>query len=305
MDKWQKQLNNYYKKEYVNAIKEYKEIQNSMGRIFQFEKPLYQEIFKNKQIIFIWEDGGHAVPEIISNKSEIIQQVRKANPAKRILLASEFLVWTEINPFENSPLLNNTKDYRAPVVLFAGEEMPQNFISALNYENYWQPISKAGIDVMSLDDLIIEQSWLFSFLKVGNISVPVKFSKDFNESKAYWHSSLFGIHQRNSQWNTYIRAVAPYYDVIIVNAGGSHYGLKKLLNMSANAVIDIFIDKLSLNDDVKQWNKTTQKTLGFNNETSINDYHKNRDGIAKTVPTTVYNQKKDNENVSAVYILIP
>lgn len=56
-----------------------------------------------------------------------------------------------------------------------------------------------------------------------------------------------------------------------------------------------------LNNGTKQH----KKTLGFNNETSINDYHKNRDGIAKTVPTTVYNQKKDNENVSAVYILIP
>ena len=49
MDKWQKQLNNYYKEEYVNAMKEYKEIQNSMGRIFQLENLFTKKYLKTNK----------------------------------------------------------------------------------------------------------------------------------------------------------------------------------------------------------------------------------------------------------------
>lgn len=307
VETWLTQINAHYQKEYEGDIAAREKLLYAMNRNFRTERPDYASILPGRQIIFLWEEGGHAVPEIMDSALEVIKEVQKANPGKRILFSPEQLLWFDIEPFDNSPLLMGKTDYSAPAVRFTGEPMHPNMKSALRYDNLWEQVSDLGIDIMAMDDVLIDESWLYSFFKVGNISIPYLGGDEETHYDAYnrFRSTFYGVFQRNTQWDHYIRAVAPYYDVIIIFAGGAHYGIRRLLNMPADKVLNVFIRKLVVTDDVKEWDKKTHQAQGTHNDERVENQRKSDEEAAKTLSSTIYNQLQENGQTSAIYIVIP
>ena len=306
-EKWLAQLNAYYKKEFDDAMAERGEILTAFHRNLRWEKHHYPAILPGKQIIFLWEEGGHAVPEIMDTALEIIKEVKKTNPGKRILLAPEQLLWYDVQPFKQSALLNNTA-YNQPAVHFADGENNPKIRSTNNYDHLWGQISNLGVDIMAMDDVLIDTSWLYSFFKVGDISIPYAGGTPEAHDEAYtrFRHNQYAVHYRNAQWERYIRAVAPYYDVIIVYAGSAHYGLKNLLRMPADKVLDVFMYKLVVADNVKQWEEKVHKESGdYASESESLKEYKRREASAKRLKSTAYSQLQANGLTSALYILIP
>ena len=303
---WLSQINDYYKQEYDDAVKAREKVLYAMNKNFRSQKPDYPKFFKNKQIIFIWEEGGHAVPEIMDSTLEVLQEIKKANPNKRILFSPEQLIWFDMEPFANSALIAGKTDLRAPQIRFAGEEMHPNLKSATRYENLWDKVSALGLDTLSMDDVLVDWSFMYSFFKVGNISIPYLGGEEAFDNAYYrFRSNYYGVHQRNTQWNYRIRLVEPYYDIIVVFAGGAHYGLKKLLDKPADKVLDVFIYKLAVDDEVKNWDRKAREGQGTYNDAQFRADKKEKEEIAKTLTSTVYNQLQENGHISALYIVIP
>lgn len=303
---WLTEINNYYKKEYDDDIAAREKVLYIMNKNFRTEKPDYHKIFKDKKIIFLWEEGGHSVPEIMDSTLNVIKEIKKANPNKRILFSPEQLIWMDIEPFDKSPLIADKTDYRAPVIRFAGEAMHPNMKSATRYDDLWDKVSETGIDILNMDDVLVDESWLYSFFKVGNISIPYLGGDEMFDRAYYrFRSNYYGVFQRNTKWNYFIRTVAPYYDIIIVFAGGAHYGLKRLLNMPADKTVDVFIRKLTVDDEVKAWKKMAYEGQGTYNEEKSKAQKKRDEEISKILPSSIYNQMEENGNISAVYIIMP
>ena len=304
---WLAQLNAYYQKEYNDAMAERHKLYDALDNNVRWvATPDYPAMLRGRQVIYMWEEGGHSVPEIMDSALNIIKEVQKANPGKRILFSPEQLIWCDNFPFNQSPLLNKTA-YNQPAVRFAGEKMPSEMKSATNYENFWEQVSSLGVDIMTMDDYLIDTSWLYSFFKVGNVSIPYAGDTPEVHQDAYnrFRSSYYGVHQRNTQWDRYIRAVAPYYDVIIVYAGSAHYGLKALLDMPADKVLDVLIYKLVVEDSVRQWDNKTHQAQGTYNRTENLKQHERRKEQARKLQGTAHGQLQENGRISTLYIIIP
>lgn len=188
----------------------------------EVQHPDYAKLTANYPYIFIGEH--HGTTQIPHEVSYILSQIRRANPQARILLASEFAV---LYDFEQSPLhaVNTPWQEIRPVVP--------------NYEKVFTQATQLDMDVLALDDTLGSIDEEGVAVKIGKFLAvidrkdplvkPVLSSyqpqddlQQFYALQDFLARSKWGVNERTKQWARYLNAVRPFYDIIIVYAGGGH-----------------------------------------------------------------------------------
>ena len=193
--------------------------------------PPYEQMAKGQRFVFIAEAVNHETPDAINEAAAIIQAVRKANPEARILLASEFLVWM------GDPQCS---------LLQKADEKP--CLAALPpYAPVFKSAQKAGVDMLALDDFIC-MHYLdnYSGVKIGKFVVFVNpkdkvpslnLSQDPQDDLLLSAEQLiavspWGARERTHQWARRIKALQPFYDIILVHAGDGHINTTYSLDLA-------------------------------------------------------------------------
>ncbi|WP_428042880.1 hypothetical protein [Candidatus Avelusimicrobium fimicolum] len=180
--------------------------------------PDYSHAFTHKYI-FISENISHDTKSAPQEVINILKAARNARPNAKILLAQEFLSWTGEN---NVSLL---------------KKPGQNSELYSSYPEVTQTADKLKIDQLALDDIIYMAYEKNIAVKNGKYIVwvtpqdklPLLKDKGCDALYTRWASayqfigiSPFGVLERNYQWARRIKAVEPYYDLILVYAGSGH-----------------------------------------------------------------------------------
>lgn len=195
------------------------------------QTPPYEQITKGHRFIFISESINHETPLAINEAVTIIKSVRKANPKARILLASEFLVWT------GEPECSLLQKADGESCLSAGSAYIPTFEAA----------KQAGVDLLALDDFICTH-YLdnYSSVKMGQFLVFVSPKDDVPSlnissdpaddlvlsAEQFIAISPWGARERTLQWARRINALRPFYDIILVHAGDGHINTTYSLDLA-------------------------------------------------------------------------
>ena len=184
------------------------------GKIpFQNSWPDYTELLKGFTHIYIGED--HGTMSTPAETIRLLQALRKLHPNKRILLASEFSVINKLNEFP----------------LAQANEI--NFLTNL-YPEVNQAADALNIDQLGLDSRYVsweeDEHGPFLLIQCGKYLVKRYLTRqeeaDIQELypalEMTLGSSPFGMLERNRQWERYIKAVQPFYDIIVIYAGQGH-----------------------------------------------------------------------------------
>lgn len=184
------------------------------GKIpFQNSWPDYTELLKGFTHIYIGED--HGTMSTPAETIRLLQALRKLHPNKRILLASEFSVINKLNEFP----------------LAQANEI--NFLTNL-YPEVNQAADALNIDQLGLDSRYVsweeDEHGPFLLIQCGKYLIKRYLTRqeEDNIQEVYsvlemtLGSSPFGILERNRQWVRYIKAVQPFYDIIVIYAGQGH-----------------------------------------------------------------------------------
>lgn len=193
--------------------------------------PPYEQMAKGHRFIFIAESINHETPLAINEAVTIIKSIRKANPKARILLASEFLVWT------GEPECSLLQKADGESCLSAGSAYIPTFEAA----------KQAGVDLLALDDFICTH-YLdnYSSVKMGQFLVFVSPKDDVPSlnissnpaddlvlsAEQFIAISPWGVRERTRQWARRINALRPFYDIILVHAGDGHINTTYSLDLA-------------------------------------------------------------------------
>lgn len=193
--------------------------------------PPYEQMAKGHRFIFIAESINHETPLAINEAVTIIKSIRKANPKARILLASEFLVWT------GEPECSLLQKADGESCLSAGSAYIPTFEAA----------KQAGVDLLALDDFICTH-YLdnYSSVKMGQFLVFVSPQDDVPSlnissnpaddlvlsAEQFIAISPWGVRERTRQWARRINALRPFYDIILVHAGDGHINTTYSLDLA-------------------------------------------------------------------------
>ncbi len=193
--------------------------------------PPYEQMTKGHRFIFIAESINHETPLAINEAVTIIKSIRKANPKARILLASEFLVWT------GEPECSLLQKADGESCLSAGSAYIPTFEAA----------KQAGVDLLALDDFICTH-YLdnYSSVKMGQFLVFVSPKDDVPSlnissnpaddlvlsAEQFIAISPWGVRERTRQWARRINALRPFYDIILVHAGDGHINTTYSLDLA-------------------------------------------------------------------------
>ncbi len=226
-------------KERQGLIKQYKQLLNKLPADTRHATPYTAENekkalekLKNYRFIFIGETHMDGIRPHIAR---LLQTIRRQNPDKRILLATEMLVTyapTDGLPFQKARATN--PDIRP-------QSGSMNWILPLTQE--------LNMDVLALDDRWLEQKHnaqggLVYPIKLGNFVIDVdssyqealqiansRYGHDISANPVaviyalhdFFGTSWWGVAQRNIQWTSYIKAMQTGYDVIVVYGGSGHF----------------------------------------------------------------------------------
>lgn len=130
--------------ETIARNKEFSQLYNQYSQLTPFDQtmtftqglPNYAEFVKDVRYIYIGED--HEQPAILSQITELLRQIREANPNKKILLATEFL---KVPHPLVSPLHRVDKE--------------MNYLIDGNYEVN-ELAKRFNMDTLALDDQIVQ-----------------------------------------------------------------------------------------------------------------------------------------------------
>lgn len=184
-------------------------------------RPDYAREAKGFSYIYLTDASGHGTQSITQEVAHVLRSVRQANPQARILLAFEFAYMTDFATPMHFARQSNDKMDLYPVT------------------NSLVPLAdQLNIDVLALDDNILmkdsdEDGDPYLVYKIGNILLAKQvdpetvtdstvFERAYEELYLWANATTLGIYLRNEQWISYIKAVKPYYDIVIVYAGGGH-----------------------------------------------------------------------------------
>lgn len=168
----------------------------------------YAEITKGYKYIFIGE--YHHLDSLHQEESLILAQIRKANPQAKILFATEELALVS---------------EKAPIFFSQEEQWPALHMEPLVDSGAYQSALREQMDLLPLAEFLPSQAPDGSaVLKMGtmNISYPYTLREALSEHDKL-ASTFLGMTKRNDLWIRYIKAIAPYYDIIIVHAGNLHF----------------------------------------------------------------------------------
>lgn len=215
---------------------------------FQNSWPDYTELLKGFTHIYIGEE--HGTMSTPAETVRLLQALRKLHPDKRILLASEFSVTEKPN---DSPLVQANEIH----------------LMANLYPEVNQAADALNIDQLGLDSRYV--SWeedghgSFLLIQCGKYLVKRYLTRqeEANIQELYpvlemtVGASPFGILERNRQWVRYIKAVQPFYDIIVIYAGQGH--IVNTLSNDLPALLDtpdfvnlIFVPTEDTNPDEEQ-----------------------------------------------------
>ena len=215
---------------------------------FQNSWPDYTELLKGFTHIYVGEE--HGTTSTPAETIRLLQALRKLHPDKRILLASEFSIINKLNEFP----LAQANDI--------------NFLTNL-YPEVNQAADALNIDQLGLDSRYV--SWeedghgSFLLIQCGKYLVKRYLTRqeEANVQELYpvlemtVGSSPFGILERNRQWVRYIKAVQPFYDIIVIYAGQGH--IVNTLSNDLPALLDtpdfvnlVFVPTEDTNPDEEQ-----------------------------------------------------
>ena len=200
----------------LNAVQQNQDIQKIT---FQNSWPDYTALLKGFTHIYVGE--AHGTESTPAEMVRLLQAVRKLHTNKRILLASEFSVTTHLEDF---PLVKA----QAPNSLVHIYPEVNRAADALN-------IDQLALDSrLGLDQLVLweDEKGLSLPIQCGRYLVQRYLSSQEVPQAQELFSTLemtlnyipFGILERNRQWVRYIKAVEPFYDIIVVYAGQGHLG---------------------------------------------------------------------------------
>ena len=178
---------------------------------------------ETKGIKYIYVGETHNKTTFIQEMISLLEQIRKANPQARILVATEFAVSGRgKQPLAFAKSIREHDDL--PIYIASGHI--KWFVTAGNLD----------IDVLALDDYF--NDYTNGQVKMGNALVTIPpdnpqissilqeyVGSNYAEHRAMYYflaRSDWGIQQRNTQWVRYINALESFYDIIIVYAGNGH-----------------------------------------------------------------------------------
>ncbi|WP_428074628.1 hypothetical protein [Candidatus Avelusimicrobium luingense] len=244
----------------------------------------YVKEAKGVKYIYVSDASDHQTKDIPTEVAYLLQQVRKANPDARILLATEFAVHTDSaktpirfahdknrpfqtieqyaqlvtasdknnidilglddslysaeeaikvgdiiikTPFDNSQIQHILTQYN-PDILPSYQNlqtMISEYTQSLQY--CWNfPEDAAKQLNISLDKLPEVEQQYSTFLDACMISRSEHITYLQECMRDFLFRSDWGVLQRNRQWARYIKALSPFYDIIITYAGSAHLGEK-------------------------------------------------------------------------------
>lgn len=177
-------------------------------------RPDYVQQTRGIPYIYLTDASGHGTQTILNEVIRVMRAARQANPQARILLALEFAVML---------------DFSSPIQ-FAGQKNEDFFLDE-KYEPLKTLADQLNMDLLALDDVIWWQ-WDKDVLgyKIGDrlLAVPSDIAlenctpQQLDDVRGIVGASTWGMQRRNEQWVSYLRAVKPFYDVIIVYGGSGH-----------------------------------------------------------------------------------
>ncbi len=192
----------------------------------------YAQETKGMKYIYLGEN--HATRTIPAEVQRLLVSLRQANPNARILLAMEFAVRLDEREV---PLLFATPHTLTD--LETGKQTAPFAFIANEFLDTARVALKQQIDILALEDNLKYTS-ATPHIKVGDtlVNIPadnpqitdlIKRYQQVNASytdlsalKDFLSRTEWGIIQRNRQWADYIRAVSPFYDIIISYVGRGH-----------------------------------------------------------------------------------
>ena len=191
------------------------------------KRPDYAKETKGVPFIYLTDDSGHSTQSIVQEVKRVMKAVRQANPQARILLALEFAEMTNFTtPIRFAGKPNKDMDIFAP------------------YDQLVPQANQLNMDILSLDDNMwwpIEEGDFKgqTATKVGSrlIIIPespanLNSNEDlFSKYYGFLGASTAGMYLRNLQWISYLHAVKPFYDLVIVYAGSGHIDGLPFLNI--------------------------------------------------------------------------
>ena len=181
------------------------------------ERPNYGKESKGVSYIYLTDYSGHSTQSIVNEVKEVMRSVRQANPQARILLALEAA---------------QMRDFAAPI-RFAKRNNERMEMPA-PYDQLFSQADKLNMDILALDDTVVWNWEGGTGYKIGDIllyvDVPLKdmTQEQWLKIDGFVSVSTLGMKQRNKQWVSYIRAVKPFYDVVIAYAGNGHINSSNL-----------------------------------------------------------------------------
>ena len=195
----------------------------------------YMKGYTGKKYIFIAEASDHDQKTLVKHAIKILGSLRKDNPGAKILLANEFSV------------VSNTSTLP---IRFSGHKR-QGFDTFDSYDLLEEAADQLGFDILALDDYSFVQTNPDTyFAKVGPAYIAInktdprikQIADDFGYDPAegsrvlfaYSHyflvSNTYGVELRNQQWVSYIKALQPFYDIIVVYGGSGHLRISGFAN---------------------------------------------------------------------------
>lgn len=187
--------------------------------ITQMNRPDYGKETKGIPFVYLTDASGHSTQSIVREIKQVMISIRKANPQARILLALEFAEMTDFaTPIRFAHKANKKMDVGVPYNLLVKQA------------------DQLGMDILALDDFIFFQQESMAYYKIGRylimmtkvlkpsfISDPFHLTiEEFDKLTGFIGASSVGMQQRNIQWASYINAVKPFYDIVIVYSGNGH-----------------------------------------------------------------------------------
>lgn len=178
------------------------------------ERPSYGKETKGVPYIYLTDASGHGTQSVAEEVALVLRSVRQANPQAHILFATEFAVMENL---------------RTPI-RFVGKDNP-DMGTVDPYDKLLSQADKLQIDVLALDDSMIWQwnektigykigEWFLSY--PSDTPLEKLSEQQLDKMIGTVDASTQGVLLRNKQWTQYLRAVKPFYDIVVVYAGNGH-----------------------------------------------------------------------------------
>ena len=196
----------------------------------QTGRPNYLQETQGVKYIYLGEH--HGTKTIPAEVLEVLHAVRQAHPKAHILMATEF---AEHIHSGNVPLSFSTPQHAE--ALSVNAYRPPFYVPS-KHRKWFETATELNIDVLALEDYL---SYPQGQIKMGGalLSAPAdnphvadivrKYQKDIDNDftaedalNDFLARSEWGMNERNQQWARYIKAVSPFYDIIITYAGQGH-----------------------------------------------------------------------------------